>query len=367
MKSLIFKTLILSLSFFSIKNTQSQNLKIIQISDSSLLTKSLIQFDSIWNQCMIGYGVTDISKNFVDVHKHPKKPITALNFVDGLDGYYNQAFNYKLDRAIRIDSNQTLYQLNLDWMQLAIIHDVTTNKIGQICDFNYLNLYKTTYKNLTVYTETPTVDTNQLKQAYDLTIKALNEFVDTNYFNNKKITIYSSTTIKGAERMIGFLAPSTYFSPNSTFGGMSDPFNDVIISGVLAPIHLHELIHLANPLNVQCGQFISEGIATYYGGTGNKTYTDDLKKVIEILKSNHIESFEQLFKSKISDEYVNIRGNYILSAHMLHQIKTQFGLKVYQNFLYKCNSSNMEELLKEIYQVQDNKELFRKIYSLSKL
>lgn len=187
MKSLVFKTFILGLTFSSFQNAQSQDLQIIQVRDSSLLTNSLIQFDSIWNQCMIGYGVNDISQHFIHLPKHPKKPITALNFVDGLDGYYNQAFNYKLDRAIKIDSNQTLYQLNLDWMQLAIIHDVTTNKIGQICDFNYLKSYKTTYKNLTVYTETPTVDTNQLKQAYDLTIKALNEFVGTITSKIKKL------------------------------------------------------------------------------------------------------------------------------------------------------------------------------------
>lgn len=351
------------LSSVAILNAQTPEFKIIKVSDSSQITPELIQFDSIWYHCMKGYGTKDLSRYFEYPVRSYTNPIIALNLLNGVEGYYH-LLNYELQSPIDIKNHLRLYKLNLGWMQLAIVYNTVTNKIGQTFDFNWFETTKIEYRNLCVFSGTNFINAPEIKKSLDLTMAACKEIgVDTNYFLSKNIHIFQEPTIIAAERLIGTLFPTKYFSENSTYGGMADPYTQTIISGVGNKIHTHELIHLANPLNDSLFRFISEGIATYYGGTGIANYTDHLPEVIELLKTQNITSFNSLFQKPLEGKFNVLRGNYILAAYLLNYVKSQFGIQIYQHFIQSC--TNQETMLRELMRLHHHDEdsiIFAKIY-----
>lgn len=361
--STLKRIFLLLLSSIALLNAQTPELKIIKVSDSSHITPELIQFDSIWYNCMRGYGTKDLSSYFEYPVRSNTNPIIALNFLNGVEGYYH-LLSYELQSPIDIKNHLRLYKLNLGWMQLAIVYNTTTNKIGQTFDFNWFATTKTQYRNLSVFSETNFLNTAEIKKSLDLTMAACTEIgVDTNYFLSKNIHIYQEPSIIAAERLIGTLFPTKYFSENSTYGGMADPNTQTIISGVGNKIHTHELIHLANPLNDSLFGFISEGIATYYGGTGIANYTAHLPDVIELLKTNNITSFDSLFQKPLEGKFNILRGNYILAAYLLHYVKSQFGIQNYQRFIRSCtNQKTMLKMLKRLHHNDEDSLIFAKIY-----
>jgi hypothetical protein len=354
--------LIILFSSISLLNAQSSELKIIQVSDSTQITPELIKFDSLWYKCMSGYGKENVSNYFAKPVRHIQRPLVAFNFIHGLDGYLH-LLSYKLVKSTDISSSLILYQLDLGWMHYTVVYNKELGKIGQLSDFNFFNHFTTKYKNITVHSMQAFTDTVQIQNAYNKTIHAIKDIgVDTSFFINKQIDVFYDQTIIGSERLIGALYPTKYFAPNSSFGGMGDPYTQTVLSGVSNKIHTHELIHLANPINESLFGFISEGIATYYGGTGISDYNEHLLEIIDILKIQKINSFDLLFKTAVQGRFEDLRGNYILAAHLLHQIKSQFGVRTYQRFISASkNQDEMMRMLKQLYNTEDQ-VIFDRIY-----
>lgn len=102
---------------------QSFGLKIISVSDSSVITKDLQIFDSLWFKCMSDYGRNDVSPLFADHHPGVSKsnPITLLNFISGFDIPFSNMFGFRLIYNQNLNDTVNLYQLDMGWMQLAIL------------------------------------------------------------------------------------------------------------------------------------------------------------------------------------------------------------------------------------------------------
>ena len=102
---------------------QSFGLKIISVSDSSVITKDLQIFDSLWFKCMSDYGRNDVSPLFADHHPGVSKtnPITLLNFITGFDIPFSNMFGFRLIYNQNLNDTINLYQLDMGWMQLAIL------------------------------------------------------------------------------------------------------------------------------------------------------------------------------------------------------------------------------------------------------
>lgn len=104
---------------------QSFGLKIISVSDSSVITKDLQIFDSLWFKCMSDYGRNDVSPLFADHHPGVSKsnPITLLNFISGFDIPFSNMFGFRLIYNQNLNDTVNLYQLDMGWMQLAVLYN----------------------------------------------------------------------------------------------------------------------------------------------------------------------------------------------------------------------------------------------------
>jgi hypothetical protein len=361
MKKLLYLTILILNSNL---HAQTFGLKVLSISDSSLITKDLRLFDSMWHCCLSNYGKKDVSNLFADSAPTVSKtnPITLLNFITGIDVPLFDVFGFKLVNSQILNDSILLYHLDMGWLQLAIPFNRIKKKLMRFESINFFDLNKFRYKNLTVYSMDP-VKQKDLDAAFKKIVQTAKEIdINIDSFIKREIVIYSGRTIKESYSYVGGLEYVNYFNKGSIYGGMGDPFNNLILSGIPKPIHIHELLHFL--ITFPCNQFIGEGLASYYGGIGATSYTNNLQKVLKIIKKKDIHSFTDLNILWRTDNYFNsVRGTYILAAFMLSKIKKEFNLKTYRNFVRHCQTdSDMIINLKDLYQVDSEKVLFDKLF-----
>lgn len=346
------------------RDSQTIKLKVVTLSDSSFITEDLKSFDSVFYHCLTNYGKQECAHSFLYPQRNAKHPVTCFNFIDGIDVSLNMVFEFKMVSETVVRDSLKSYLLDLGWMQFSMLYHPKYKKLVQFTDVNYWDLKHFSFKNLDIYTEATQLDTQSCKQTMDKIYFALNDIgIEKDSFNHKNYVIYSAKNLRDAERYIGGLYPQNYFNLNSIYGGMADPFQSVVLSGVNSTLHTHELLHLAIPLKVN--KFIGEGLATYYGGTGNYQYQELVPYVIKKLQEYHIQSFEELFLAKMDQEFVAKRGGYVVAAYLLNKVKSDFGLTVYREFLRSSDTQfHMIEFLKNQYNIQSEQLLFKTIYSL---
>ena len=361
MKKLLYFTILIINS-----NLQAQTfgLKVLSISDSTMITKDLRLFDSIWHCCLSNYGKNDVSNLFDDSAQTVSKtnPITVLNFITGIDVPLSDVFGFKLVNSQILNDSILLYQLDMGWMQLAIPFNRIKKKLMRFESLNLFHLNKFSYKNLTVYSMDELKQKN-LAFAFEKIVQTAKELdINIDSFLNQEIVIYSGRTIKESYSYVGGLEYVNYFNKGSIYGGMGDPYNNVILSGIPNPIHVHELLHFL--IKFPCNHFIGEGLASYYGGIGATSYTTNLQEVLKIIKNKEVHSFTDINTLWRTDNYFNnVRGGYILAAYILSKIKKEFNLKTYRNFVRHCQTdSDMIIHLKDLYKVDSEKVLFDKLF-----
>ncbi len=107
--------------------------------------------------------------------------------------------------------------------------------------------------------------------------------------------------------------------------------------------HIHELVHaILSPLNSNIPQWLDEGMATYYGGVGDKEFTEYLDLFNAHLKEyGNNDIFEREFL--YSPIMPNVAAQYILGALIVDYIITTHGYEMLSNTLL-CTST--EEVLK---------------------
>ncbi len=352
--------------FTSFTDVQSQNfgLKILQVSDSSSIDQHLVKFDSLWYTCMQKYGKKDVSTLFADNTKGTSKthPITLLNFISGIDAPLSDVFPFKLIHKGSMNDSVMLYQLDMGWMQLATLYHVKQQKLLRFESFNMFNLIPNVYQNLTVYS-TSTIPKKELLNSYRQVTDAMKILgIDPITFTSKNIIIYSGATLKDAYSFVGGLEYVNFFNPGAQFGGMGDPYNRVILSGIPKPIHVHELLHFA--INFQCNYFVGEGLASYFGGIGEKSYNSNLTQVLKILKEQNVHTFSESLNLWMRVPYFNaIRGNYVMSAHMLACVQRDFNQKTFQEFVRNCTTNEqMIASLKTLYKFDTEEAVFNHFF-----
>ena len=343
---------------------QSFGLKIIQVADSSSITQELQRFDSLWYDCMFGYGKKDVSNLFVDHLEGRSKtnPITLLNFITGIDMPFSDVFGFKLIHQQSFGDTVNMYQLDMGWMQLAALYHRKEKKLMRFESLNSFKLTQNTFQNLTLITSTQ-IPKKELAKAYNQVITSMKELgIDVDSFNSKPLTIYSGATLKDAYACIGGLEYVNFFNPGALHGGMGDPFNRVILSGIPKPIHVHEVLHFA--ITFPCNQFIGEGLASYYGGIGAKPYDENKDLVLNILKSKETITFSSAMRLWRSEpEFNALRGTYVMAAMVLERVKSDFNLDTYRNFVRHCRTDEeMINSLTALYQVKTEEEVFRLLF-----
>ncbi len=345
---------------------QEYGLKILSVKDFSYITEDMRNFDSVWYQCMSKYGHEDVSHYFhFPLHKTSSThPLTSLNFIDGFDAPLSDAFYFKLVKTQRFNDTLHLYHMDMGWMQMAVYFDVKNLKLIPFEQVDPFHLQKCKYKNLTVYYLDRAVDKKQVEKAYADLVKSVTEMgVKAENFTNREFVVYSANSIADSYRLIGSLEFYNYFDAKGITGGMSDPHNNVILSGVRKPIHTHELIHLV--VDFKSNRFVGEGLASLYGGIGAEPYQDKLAIAIGYLKKNNIHSFAELFQEKFfyDTEFNTNRVEYALAALMLEKVRQQFGLVKYQAFIRKCKTNDeMIESLMDLFQMKTEEALFEYLY-----
>jgi len=349
---------------FQTGHSQTFGLKAISVSDSSIITKDLRTFDSLWYKCLIHYGKNDISNLFADNSPSVSKtnPITLLNFINGIDVPLCNVFEFKLVNKQVLNDSILLYQLDIGWMQFVIPFNRNKQKLLRFESINLFDLNKYQFKNLTVYSK------NKInKKEFVLLFKTINQTaeelgINVDSFFAKEYVIYSGSTLKESYSYVGGLEYVNYFNKGSIFGGMGDPYNHVVLSGIQKPIHVHELLHFV--IKFPCNNFIGEGLASYYGGIGSKSYTENLGQVLEIIKSKEIHNFSEINNLWMYDNAFNsLRGSYVLAAFMLSQLKKDFNNEIYRKFVRQCRTDQeMIANLKILYNVDSEKLLFDKLF-----
>jgi uncharacterized protein YjhX (UPF0386 family) len=349
-----------------IQNSKAQNfgLKIISVSDSSVITTDLKRFDSLWSDCMFNYGRKDISYLFSDYEPNISKtnPITLLNFITGVEIPLSDMFVFRLVYSHKFNDSVKMYQLDMGWMQIAVLYNNNRNKLMRFESINSFNLSASTYKNLTVFTSQK-INKKELVNSYKQVNYAINDLgLDKDSFSKLSLRVYSGSTLKDAYSYIGGLEYINFFNPKAQFGGMGDPFNKVILSGINKTVHVHELMHFAIPF--KCNFFLGEGLASYYGGIAGNSFQVNLQEVLEFIKNKGIHTFSDALLLWRTEPYFNsVRGSYVFSAFMLYQIRKDFPLETYRNFVRNCKSDEeMIESLKKLYNLDSEVSVFNRIY-----
>jgi len=189
----LLATLLLLLSATTEGRAQSFGLKIIQVPDSSLITQDLQRFDSLWYDCMHGYGKKDVSNLFADPLDGVSKtnPITLLNFIGGIDMPFSDVFGFKLIHQQAYGDSVNLCQLDMGWMQLAALYHRQEKKLMRFESLNSFKLIPNPYQNLTVFASTQ-IPKKELAKAYNQVISTMKELgIDVDSFKSKPLTIYS--------------------------------------------------------------------------------------------------------------------------------------------------------------------------------
>ena len=360
----LLATLLFLFSAATVGRAQSFGLKIIQVADSSLITQDLQRFDSLWYDCMHGYGKKDVSNLFADPLDGVSKtnPITLLNFIGGIDMPFSDVFGFKLIHQQAYGDSVNLYQLDIGWMQLAALYHRQEKKLMRFESLNSFKLIPNSYQNLTVFASTQ-ISNKELSKAYNQVISSMKELgIDVDSFKSKPLTIYSGPTLKDAYAYVGGLEYVNFFNPGALYGGMGDPFNRVILSGIPKPIHVHEVLHFA--INFPCNQFIGEGLASYYGGIGATPYDENKDVVLKMLKNNGASTFSSaMLLWRTEPQFNSLRTNYVMAAIILDRVKSDYNLDTYRNFVRHCRTDEeMVNSLKALYQLQSEEEIFLNFY-----
>ena len=360
----LLATLLFLFSAATVGRAQSFGLKIIQVADSSLITQDLQRFDSLWYDCMHGYGKKNVSNLFADPLDGVSKtnPITLLNFIGGIDMPFSDVFGFKLIHQQTYGDSVKLYQLDMGWMQLAALFHRQEKKLMRFESLNSFKLIPNSYQNLTVFASTQ-ISKKELSKAYNQVISTMKELgIDVDSFKSKPLTIYSGATLKDAYAFVGGLEYVNFFNPGALYGGMGDPFNRVILSGIPKPIHVHEVLHFA--ITFPCNHFIGEGLASYYGGIGAKPYDENKGEVLDMLKRKKTSTFSsamQLWRTE--PEFNALRGTYVMAAIILERVKSDFNLDTYRNFVRHCRTDEeMINSLMALYEIKTEEEVFRHLF-----
>ena len=356
----IIAALLILLSAAREGRAQNFGLKIIQVADSSSITQDLQRFDSLWYECMHGYGKSDVSNLFADHLQGISKtnPITLLNFISGIDMPFSDVFGFKLIHQQAYGDSVNMYQLDMGWMQLAALYHRQEKKLMRFESLNIFKLIPNTYQILTVYTSTQ-IPKKELAKAYNQVIASMKELgSDIDSFKSKPLIIYSGATLKDAYGYVGGLEYVNFFNPGALHGGMGDPFNRVILSGIPKPVHVHEVLHFA--ITFPCNQFIGEGLASYYGGIGATPYDENKDVVLKMLKNKGASTFSSaMMLWRTEPQFNSLRANYVMAAMILERVKSDFNLDTYRNFVRHCRTDEeMVNSLKALYQLQSEEEVF---------
>ncbi len=348
--------------FASLTPGKAQNfgLRILSVSDSSQINQEMKLFDSLWFHCIQDYGRKDISPLFTAMPKSVSNtnPITVLNFITGIDVPLNYVFPFKFVKRQSVNDSISVYQLDLGWMQMAIPLNLSQKKIMRFESLNNYGLKKCEYKNLTIYSQEE-ISRREVGQAYNrLAFSAKELGVDLGKFQSKSYTLYSANSIAEAYAYVGGLQYASFFFPGSRYGGMGDPFNQVILSGISTPVHVHELLHFV--IDFPCNLFINEGLASYYGGVSSVNYQTNLKFVLDKVTASNVHTFQGLFELQISDASFNaVRGLYVMSAFLLDQVKKDIGITKFKQFIRNCKTDQeMIDSLKLLYHLNSEREVF---------
>jgi len=134
---------------------------------------------------------------------------------------------------------------------------------------------------------------------------------------------------------------------NESYGGMYLPYNKTILSGNNTVYYPHELVHLyesqrTNTRNI----LLSEGIATYLGGSIGYNYEYHINNLKSYLKENSLNFYDLLLDT---NEYNKIIGKhssfkYSAGAFLCHLVNKCFGKKGVWELL---SADNSEESLNE--------------------
>jgi len=250
----------------------------------------------------------------------------------------------------------------MGWMQLAALFHRQEKKLMRFESLNSFKLIPNSYQNLTVFASTQ-ISKKELSKAYNQVISTMKELgIDVDSFKSKPLTIYSGATLKDAYAHVGGLEYVNFFNPGALYGGMGDPFNRVILSGIPKPIHVHEVLHFA--ITFPCNHFIGEGLASYYGGIGAKPYDENKGEVLDMLKRKKTSTFSsamQLWRTE--PEFNALRGTYVMAAIILERVKSDFNLDTYRNFVRHCRTDEeMINSLMALYEIKTEEEVFRHLF-----
>ncbi|MBS3914570.1 MAG: hypothetical protein KG003_08725 [Bacteroidetes bacterium] len=348
------------LIFLQKANGQNYGLKIINVRDSLEIDSTVLKFDKCWYGLMSSYG-TDSAIYFSDCNicKDRKHPLISFNFIQGVDIPFHMAFNYNLIGKQKYTDSQYAFQLDLDWMQYSVLFNMKSLKISDFSDVNYYQWESRKYKNILIYHPSYfRINEKGLKKGYSrikFAMKDLDLSLDS--FYNQQIVSFSSFSFPDVDRYIGTLAQSNYFNIYAFYGGMADPYNRIVLSGISQPFHVHELLHFA--IYLKTCNFIAEGLATYYGGTGKSGYKELSQKVRNTLQTNSIQTFEAFWKFNNMD-FGSMRGHYVVAALVLDKVKRDFGISKYREFVRSCTTQeNMLTYLQLLYPNLNEQDLFQ--------
>jgi hypothetical protein len=231
------------------------------------------------------------------------------------------------------DTNASLNSNPFAIVEIGILKQNNNLYLFNLFEERIANWKKYNYDKIKYIIE-PSLNPNELEME-----KAKNFLDSMIYIFSAKIDSVNFVVCKSPESL-GYLLGFNFFYAGYTTG---KTFYDakMIISGKGIFYYPHELVHLVVDNKIKTGHFLSEGIATFFGGSLNQSYSNLLK----VFKSKYYPFNKNLFKT--INEKPNSTDAYVSSALIVNVIYKKFGIKGLLRL--KDFKDNADSCLKQIY------------------
>ncbi len=221
-----------------------------------------------------------------------------------------------------------------------LIVDTKDYKFKRVLDYNIRNWERFTVGNIEYYNSPLKDFNNEEAETFDIFNTKIAKLFETEPY---KVTYYSCVNTKELFEIKGFdFRHNMYLSET---GGESDVYSDIVYSGKNSERYDHELAHcyLHKKFFKTLGKLrlLNEGLATFFGGSGDKTYPilrSDLSALLS--EKNSIDVLEYLNPYYDAEEDNQI--SYTIGAILCERA---IRLKGSTNFLDIFYSKNLDEVL----------------------
>lgn len=305
--------------------------------------KNVTSISNLWSSYMNSINGNKADSILAMLWYNGKKDIIK-NFVSSNSFYrIGEQFTFNIrkvdDDFYEINTISRFYPISKEIPVILKIFKVYSKEInGEFKLFNYFDVIKPTLghssSDFIEYYYPESINLN------DSAIQEANEFIKQfiSFYNiqpSNKINYIVANSLDECWEILG--VPYTMYRSEKKYAGLYTRSNILLATKAN---HIHELVHgIMTPLYPKTHPLLHEGIATYYGGTANKSFAYHVNNLKQYIINNEIDYL---------DLDIQLEGVYL--EYIVGALVVEYTLKKYghDKVLQLFSNTNYEDIFNEL-------------------